>query len=369
MTKIKLVHVTSSLAVGGAEKVLYLLVKELARYNFQQVVFYFHAGPYVQQLQQLGVKTVCITGRWYRYDLFFFVRLLQALHAERPDVIHSLLWAANVSARLCAKLLGVPVVSVYHNNVDQDGFLRSFFDRLTLFCATRVVAVSQQVKESIVMRSAIDGSSVAVITNGIQINQIVPCIGRSQLGLPEDVFVIGTVGRLVSVKRFDYLISACAHMRGVHLVIIGAGPLYQTLLDQVISERLHNVSIIQHVNALHYYALFDCFVQPSLKEGISLALLEAMSWAKPCIVIGADGYHPVVTHGHDGLIVLPHDQKAMSDAVWMLQHDLYCRQRLGNCAKQSVKLKFSVEQMVQAYRQMFDQYALGESLTSVRSKL
>lgn len=361
MANNKLVHVTSSLAIGGAEKVLYLLVKELMHYDFDQVVFYFHEGPYVQQLERLGIKTVCITGKWYRYDLFFFVRLVRAIQAERPRVIHSLLWAANVSVRLCAKLLGIAVVTVYHNNVDQDGCIRSFFDRLTLCYATHIVAVSDQVKESIVKRMPAVQRPVSVITNGILIEQSLLSKTKEQLGLQPDIFVIGAVGRLVSVKRFDYLISTCARMSNVHIVIIGAGPAYQLLSDKITSGNFRNVSIIEHVDALHYYALFDCFVQPSIREGISLALLEAMSYGKPCIVTGIHGYHPVITHKKDGLIVCPYDQEALCNTILSLQKDPLYGQRLGYFAQQLVRSRFSVDQMVRSYKYLFDHYVLHGS--------
>lgn len=352
---VNLVHITSSLMCGGAEKVLYVLVKELQKQHITQTVFYFHGGPYVNEIEQLGVKTQQITGWLWRYDMVFFFRLYKALRKKKPTIIHSLLWAANVTARMCAWVQDIPIISVYHNNVDQDGLIRLLCDRLTLCLGGRVVAVSQQVKASLYDRG--HPGPITVIPNGIDIQErfrYVP-ITKQHLGLDPDTFVIGAVGRLVAVKRFDYLIRAVCVLqffdtRG-HLVIIGQGPFQHELKQLVVDLNLaKKVSFIAD-NALHYYALFDCFVQPSYKEGISLALLEAMSFAKTCIVMG-DGYHPVITHGTDGIIVNSDSPSDLIGAIDQLYHNKEYAQKLGQSALVTVQNGFDVKRMVQEYRDM-----------------
>ncbi len=352
-------HVTSSLCIGGAEKVLYMLIKGLQQKGYDQVVVYIHGGPYVGKLQELGIRTYQLRGFFSRYDLIFFIRLYRLLKKEQPSVIHSLLWAANVVSRLCGWAARIPVVSVYHNNVEQDGYIRSLCDQLTISLATYNIAVSAQVAASVRERAWVPGRRISVITNGIDLayDKIV-YRSKKELGIQDDYFVIGAVGRLVPVKRFDYLIDAyvaCA-IPSSCLLIIGSGPLEKALRNQVVRLHVeHKVYFLTDSEALAYYRLFDCFVQPSEKEGVSLALLEAMSFCKAVVVMGNNKEHPIVTHGYDGLVEDSYSKDKLKDALCYLYNNRDKRVELGLRAGSTVQKKFESTRMVQAYQNLFDQ--------------
>lgn len=359
----KLVHVTSSLRMGGAEKLLYVMVAELQKEGFDQTVLYVHDGPYRSKLHALGIKTYQVKGTLFRYDPLFFIRLYRLIKREQPSVVHSLLWAANVSSRLSCWLLKIPVVSVYHNNVDQDGAVRSLLDQLTLSLASHIVAVSDQVAQSISSRSWRPVERLSVITNGIAVDDnVVPFRSKEDLGIAKDSFVIGAVGRLVSIKRFEYLLEAYAqsNIKQSCLVLVGSGPLErllrQTAVRALIADRVY---FITDHEALPYYQLFDCFVQPSDKEGVSLALLEAMSFKKPCIVMGVGGYHPVITDHYDGLVLSSGNQEALIESLCELSRDKEYRDVLGQRAAQTVKRRFDLSVMVNRYKKLFDQLIFG----------
>jgi glycosyltransferase involved in cell wall biosynthesis len=256
----------------------------------------------------------------------------------------------------------IPVVSVYHNNVDQDGYVRSLFDRLTLFLTAHNVAVSEQVAQSITERSWLPAKRISVITNGIEFAHVtVPYRSKKDLGISDDCFVIGAVGRLVAVKRFDYLIDtyATCGIASSSLVIIGSGPLEKALRNQV--ERLHldaRVHFLTDHEALSYYQLFDCFVQTSEKEGVSLALLEAMSFCKAGVVMGNNGYHPIISHDYDGLIVDPSDQVELIEVFRSLYNNQARRVGLGLRAQDTVQKRFGLPHMVHEYQKLFDQLSL-----------
>ena len=358
MATIKLVHVTSSLRMGGAETVLYMLVKKLAEQGFEQSVLYFHGGSYVDEINRLGIKTIHITGGLWRYDLLFFIRLFKAIRHEQPTVIHALLWAANVSARLCAWLLSIPIVCVYHNNVEQDGMLRSLCDRLTLGYSDKLVAVSDQVADSMKRRSWLPADRITIIPNGIDIDYLnqTQMMYKQAIGLPADAFVIGAVGRFVPVKRFDYLISLYAQIKNIeqrYVVLIGSGSDEKPLRSLARTMAEDRVLFITNELAIPYYGMFDCFVQPSIKEGISLALLEAMYFKRPCIVMGDNAFHPVIDHGHNGLVVDPHNERGFIDAIHRLYTDRDYSLKLGVHACQTVEAHFALPTMIQKYKKLF----------------
>jgi glycosyltransferase involved in cell wall biosynthesis len=356
MNRIKVVHITSSLKIGGAERMLSQLVKAT---EVEHVVFYFHHGPFVKVLQDTGIKTVHITGWLYRYDLFFFIRLCKALYAERPAVIHALLWAANITARLSGYLLRIPVITAYHSHVDQDNAFRRLLDRLTIGLSYKHIAVSKQVAQSVCRNSAKDLSTVIeIIPNGIEVRTDVACLSELDIKLPPDAFVIGAVGRFVPLKRFDILLEAMAQIalqrRSLYVILVGVGLQEQSLRDRAqtlgIGDR---VIFIVGRDAYPYYSLFNCFVQPSEKEGISMALLEAMSLKVPCIVMGDAYMHPVITHNRDGLVCLPGD-KAMLAAYIALMCAHECEVKgLADRGYQKICQTFSLSVMIDKYANIF----------------
>lgn len=350
----KLVHVTSSLMCGGAEKVLYLVIKELQkRSDITQEVLYFHAGPYVAEIERLGIKTQQITGWLFCYDPIFFFRLYKTLWQQKPTLIHSLLWAANVTARVYAWLRRIPIICAYHHNVDTDGIVRLLLDRLTWKCASRVIAVSEQVKSS--LKNIGDIESVTVIPNGIDIcafGKYAP-VTRELLGIADDTFIIGAVGRLVPIKRFDYLLRVFQLWNNdkKQLIIIGQGSLQQEIQKLIVELNMRDKVLLIADVAMRYYELFDCFVQPSYKEGISLALLEAMSFSKPCIVMGQGG-HSVITHEQDGVVIAPDDGCKMLETFEKLYMDKQYGVNLGEYAFKKVEHAFDVATMGERYYQM-----------------
>ena len=378
--KTKLLHVTSSLKIGGAETVLCDLIDGLGTQNFEHHVIFFHDGPRADQLRTMGVPLYHITGFVSLYDPIFFFRLFRAIKKLQPDCIHSLLWAANVSSRVIARMLSIPHICVYHNNIDQDGMVRNLFDRMTRNFSNQLVAVSDEVATSI------GANDVKVIKNGIdykvvQKKSMDQQVSRSSLDLHDDQFVVGSVGRFCPVKNYPLLIESFSKLYASlpegRLVLVGVGPdeqyLRQLVKDRGISEA---VKFIVGKSAYGYIPLFDCFVQSSNKEGISIALLEAMACGIPSIVTNEGPAHSVLTHGQDGLVIeacpacppkpwrrgkpVPSGVEERSrraenlaDAILNLRNNRDFAKKLGVAARETIEKDFSKNDMVQTYKKLF----------------
>jgi glycosyltransferase involved in cell wall biosynthesis len=342
--------------MGGAERVLYRLVQAP---EFEHVVVYFHEGPFVQRIVDLGVRVVKIEGLICRYDPIFFFNLLNTIRKENPGVIHALLWAANITARMCAAFLRKPVITVYHNNVTQDSCIRAMLDRITMPLSNMHVAVSEQVAQSLRARTGVlRASSIEVISNGIVMPVQSSKLSKQDLGLEEDVFVIGSVGRFVALKRFDVLLEAAARCVAlqprVRVVLVGVGVEEAAL--RALAKLLDiedKVLFIVGKDAGAYYSVFDCFVQCSDKEGISIALLEAMGCTLPCIVMGESFMHPVITHNHDGLVCIPGDREMLVSYIMLLMMYATDARALADKAAKKVKNTFNEQVMVDKYMRLF----------------
>lgn len=363
MKPIRIVHFTSSLKIGGAEAVLYALVSGLHQRQFEQHVIYIHDGPYVERIRALGIPVHHVSGLLLRYDPLFLLRLFILLKKLQPSCLHTLLWAANCSGRFIARLLRIPCVSVYHNNVNQDGFIRSCLDQLTLRCADRIVTVSEEVKTSVTKRIFVPACPLYVIRNGIDYESLTQralrqAKKRAQLSLLPDDIVIGSVARFHPVKRLDLLITSFAILYAINpklrLVLLGLGPCEKELRALVHTLGLsHCVTFVVGQEAVGYYPLFDCFVLSSAQEGISMALLEAMGLGVACVVTNVTENHSVITTGHDGIVV-PADSSCDALASVLLQvcTDELLRKRLGIHAQQTIQLSFGFSSMIQQYEQV-----------------
>lgn len=360
--KIKLVHITSSLKMGGAETVLCDLIEHLGSQQFEHIVIYFHEGELLERLRSNGVRVYKVRGLWCMYDPFLFVRIYRLIKKIKPDCIHSLLWAANVTARIVGAFLRIPVVSVFHNNVDQDGALRNALDRLTLSLATQLVAVSDGVADSVRRVHHAPAKQIQVIRNGINVSAVQQrgarhAVARAEFGLDAEYFIIGSVGRFHKVKHFDVLLKSFALVLQscpqARLMLVGVGDQEQELRAYARELLIdQEVFFVVGQQAYGYYPLFDCFVQPS-QEGLSIALLEAMSFAKPVIVASRDGQHAVIQHEYNGLMVPLLDYQELARALRIIIQQPQVRNRLAHAAQQTVKNRFGLQASVNAYKDIF----------------
>lgn len=365
MKPVRIVHFTSSLKIGGAEAILYTIVSSLTTQNFEHHVVYIHDGPYKVRFAALGIPVHQVSGYFFRYDGMFLIRLFLLFKKLQPSCIHTLLWAANCSGRLVAWLLGIPCISVYHNNVNQDGFVRSCLDQLTIRLANQIVAVSDEVKTSVITRT-LKPASLDVIRNGIdyralQQRSMLQAKTRASLLLANNALVIGSVGRFHPVKNLELLITsfAAVHATLAHtrLVLVGQGELEGKLRALVTTLNLDSyVTFVVGQEASGYYHLFDCFVMSSCQEGISMALLEAMSLGRACVITNiTQNHHSVITPAYDGIAVPANNSQALANALLQVCTDELLRKKLGMHARQTIEKSFGFSGMIQQYERLFMQ--------------
>jgi glycosyltransferase involved in cell wall biosynthesis len=362
--KTTIVHLITSLKMGGAESLLYDLIAGLGSAKFEHHVIYFYDGPNVERIKSLGVPVYHITGCLNLYDPVFFWRLFACVKRLKPDLIHSALWSANFAGRLVARLLSMPLVSAVHLGVDLEGKIRNFFDYCTLRSHDRLIAVSEEVAKTIQQTFVhIPSHTIAVIRNGINPAHIVERVQRHErrpvdIGLSDEHIIIGSVGRFIKRKNYPLLLEAFAdvykRLPQVRLVLVGFGPEEVTLRNRAASLGIsHAVIFVIGQPAYGYYALFDCFALTSHREGISIALLEAMSCKLPCIITTPTEHHEVISNGEQGFVIRSQDKVTLGQRLEQLVQDRYLRQRLGNAAYEILQQKFSMSVMVDSYRTIF----------------
>jgi glycosyltransferase involved in cell wall biosynthesis len=221
----------------------------------------------------------------------------------------------------------------------------------------KVIAISQQVKEHLVNDFEVKENKIALISNGIDTQRFAPFSPQErrkavvELGLSGGP-VVGIIARLSDVKGHQYLIEAMKIVLEAfphaQLLIVGEGKMKQELNDIV--ERLgikKNVSFVASMSDTRKaLAVMDVFVLPSLKEGLGLALMEAM--ASGVSVVGSDigGIQSLIINNFNGLLVGPKDVQGLAAAILELLKEPEKRGAFAREARALILEKFSSEKMV-----------------------
>lgn len=370
MKKMRIVHVISSLKIGGAEAMLCDLISHLDREQFDNHVIHFHDGPHVKRLRRMGVPTYHITGLASMYDPVFCARLFWQLFRLKADCLHTSLWSANLLGGIYARISGTPYISAVHlatnseaNDVNTK--FKTVCDQVIFKGAHKIVTVSDDVAAQLKKNysAVITPARLSVIKNGIDHTYIheqaqKAALTRQSLGLSDRHFVVGTVGRLVPRKNHAWLIDCFAALQKKHsfarLIIMGDGPLGNQLKEQARDLRLEDkILFISGQSALGYYPLFDCFALPSFSEGLSIALLEAMSFGLPSIVTSQDKMHEVIREAKSGFIIEPMRSLDFIASLERFKTDKNLRKKIGEQARKDSQTEFDVARMAEGYTAAF----------------
>lgn len=205
--------------------------------------------------------------------------------------------------------------------------------RLAAYLSNRTICVSNAVRRGLLREYAFDGSRTVVIQNGVDTSRCLPSSDarvavRKRLGIDSEVPLLVCAARLSPQKAIDILLLSMAALaqRGheCRCVVLGDGPLKEELLSQVQSLGLQDRVLLAGLqkDVTPYFQAADIFVLTSRREGLPLALLEAMSCGLPCVVTDVGGNAEAVAHGETGLVVRPESVEEVTDA---LEHLLLSR--------------------------------------------
>lgn len=361
-SNVHIVHFITSMERAGAQAVLLDKVKYLKQEGIKQSVLFIYDGYMSTEFIKLGVFVYHIKGFMYPYDPLFWYRLYRVLRDLRPTTLHTVLWSAGFSGRMVAGLLGIRQIHGLHNTFEHNGWLRNLLDTFTGAAEITTIAVSHGVADSL-KRAKVPYKKVVVIQNSIDIDELERCIKkeqklRKQLGLLPEHFVIGSVGRLETVKNYDLLLKACAVLCDrypfVRVIIVGSGSLEKSLRQLVFELKISDrVLFIINQSAYGYYPLFDCFALSSHTEGLSMALLEAMGYGIGCVVSNSEILHDVIKHESTGLLVNRPTVQNFSDTLERFILEKSLKAYIGIQAKKAVREKFDCYFKNRQYRELF----------------
>ncbi|ACU06812.1 putative Capsular polysaccharide biosynthesis glycosyl transferase [Flavobacteriaceae bacterium 3519-10] len=257
-------------------------------------------------------------------DLYSFFKLLLYFYREAPHIIHCNTPKASLLGLIAGFIVRVPTRIYYIHGLRYEGatglkqIMLKSMERLSCFCATHIVAVSEGVKTT--AAADLTQKHISIIHNGSANGMMIDSFTEStydltsikeELKLGKHDFVFGFVGRLVADKGINELVAAFARLSikypTAKLLLVGY---YEDALDplqQITKETIkNNPNILEcgfQRDVKKYISVMDIFVSPSYREGFGLTLLEANLMGKPVIATRITGYSEIVVEGVNGFLI------------------------------------------------------------------
>lgn len=381
------VHVVYALSTGGLENGLVNIINRSPVNRYRHVIVCItKADHFAQRITAPGVQ-VFELGKREGHDLRFYWQLWKLFRELRPDIIHSRNLAALESQLFSLGCPGVKRVHGEHgrelNDLDGNNWKYLSFKRFMRVFINRYIAVSKDLEQWLVRKVGVAPTKVRQIYNGVDHGLFSPDTVKSRNLLPthwhvdESTLLIGTVGRLTPVKDQQNLLQALACLRESHpalfaklrLLIVGDGPLRSNLSEKISELKLGEMASLMgdrdDVPAL--LRNMDVFVLPSLAEGISNTVLEAMACGLPVVATEVGGNRELVTEGFNGFLVPPNDPAALARALSSILSNESERLTLGENARQWVGQNFDWKRTVESYLGVYDELLHIPVVKNIRS--
>jgi glycosyltransferase involved in cell wall biosynthesis len=402
VTKAKILLLIKSLGLGGAERLLVDSLPYLDQKRFAYEVAYLvpWKATLVPQIEAAGLPVTCL-GQGSILDFGFPIsdsvtkqskiqnpkskiqtvtapRSLQAALAtplaygrlyrwqqrQRFDLIHADMPVAGILARLVGRQLGVPVVYTEHNLLERYHPLTRWLHNATFGWQQQVITVSDEVQASIQRAGGDKKTTVRTLFNGVPVEQVrqeatdLDAL-RAEFAIPMDHQVVGSVAVFRTQKRLtDWLAVAAQVARQqpkVTFLLVGDGPEMGVVRAKVaelgLQERVRLPGF--RADGRRCIGLMDLYLMTSHFEGLPIALLEAMTLAKPVVATAVGGIPEVITAGVEGQLAPTGAVAQLAQQVLALLADPVQRQRMGQQGAAKVEAHYHIKQRVTAIEAIY----------------
>ncbi len=352
-------HLLSNPSIGGIEAMLSELIPGIDETQWDMHVVNMRTESKAYQLwDAANVKyfTLRTPGRLLLTSIFGLARLLRR---ERPDVLEVYGLRSNIIGRLAGKLAGVPIIITGVLSTDDwRKWYHVWVDRATRWAVDSWIANSRACKQSLVDREKHPADRITVIYDGIDALRWTSTNKRyareklrSEWGFSENDIVFATIANLRPDKGVQYLVEAIPAVLDkqptARFVLVGhdwmGGKLQCRCRQLGIETAVIFTGFRRDIDAI--YEAADATVLPSLREGLPICLIEAMSMELPVIATAVSGTPELVINGQTGLLIPPRDVGALAGAIITMAADAPKRAEMGKLGRERVLREFSIERM------------------------
>lgn len=362
----KILHVTYDMRIGGTEMVIKNIIEGNNDIELDMSIFCIETpiGPWGQELQRNGVPVHC-HERKPGFDFSLISALRNYIKTHEIDILHCHQYTPWVYGAFAAALTKTKVIFTEHGRFypDSSSPKRRIINPVLLQVTDAVTTISNATKQALQEFEFVPTRRVSVIYNGIKplINSTEPNRRalRDSLGILGDEKVIGTISRFDPIKNHAMLLHAFKQLfeshNNVKLLIVGDGEERENIEKVIDKLSLKNNVVLAgyQTDPTLYLSLMDIFLLPSLSEGTSMTLLEAMSLGKPCVVTDAGGNSEIVSHNETGLVTPNDNSEEFAKGISLLLSNPLLIKEMSEKATLIFNKKFGEEVMNSNYRYLY----------------
>ena len=362
--KIKVLHITNSLNIGGLETLLLSLLKQIDREAFVPCVCTLTpSSSLIPEFEEQGIKVFTITKK-KGINVKLFFRLIILLRKEKIQIIHTHNFGAWFYGAVAGFFCNVAVVNTEHSNVPESNRRQLWGEKFLAGLSKKIICDSYSVLNFMATKQKIAPSKLKMILNGVDCNLfgiIAPNESiKHELGILPNQVAIGIVARLVPVKNHIGLLKGINLIRRnttkFKLFIVGDGEcrpdLEQFVKDNGLEKQVSFLGNRRDIPEI--MAIIDIFVLNSFSEGLPITILEAMASRKPVIATNVGGNREILGHnGEAGILVKSDCPEELAETMLSLIKDASLRERLGDNARKRVEENASLVAMVRKYENIY----------------
>lgn len=359
----KVMHLITTLGVGGAEN---MLLKVLPNLKNENIVYSILDNKDLNKkigykLEKKGITVKYLGLRFFNLPKVIF-DFRKAIKKEKPDILNTYLIHSNLFGRLFGKLFGVKKVICSVRNKHIDKPLLNFLDRLSSFMVDCYTPNSPAVADFLIKNQKISSKKIKVIANGIEIEKFNINVDKKNKKKELKItnkFIVGCVAKLRKQKGHKFLFKAAQKVIKIYpdivFLIIGDGIERDNLMNM--SKRLKidkNVLFLyERQDVPQLLQTMDLFVLPTLYEGMSNAILEAMASKCTILTTNIEENKVLITNNKEGILVPPKNSKLLANNLIRLIKNTKLRKELGEKAYKRVVEQYSIKKTIKLYGELY----------------
>lgn len=358
--------------IGGGERHVLDLVKHMTHDLFAPVVLSFTDGPMVDILRDMQIPTYVIPTT-KPFDPRVRGQVKSLMEEEKIQLVHAHGTRAASNCLASARKLGLPMLYSVHGWSFHEGlpgwqfYLRHRAEAYITKHVNLTLCVSQANAEE--GKSLFPFERYAIKYYGVDTQRFDPSIYdqglRTELGVPTDQTLVGFVARMTLQKDPLTMVEAIKRVASqrtdIHFLMVGDGELCEQAKAAVrgahLQDRVTFTGFRQDIPAV--LAALDIYVLPSLWEGLSIAMLEAMTMGKAVIASAVDGNVEAIEDQKNGWLITPQRPQELADKIIEAHDQVEKRRAFGQAARQTIMRRFSIQAMVQNIEDSYRQVLVG----------
>jgi glycosyltransferase involved in cell wall biosynthesis len=359
---------------GGMEKGIINVANRLPEEFRVSICVLDGYEEFSSRLRRSGAEIHLMPSRQGGVDRTWIPHLARLFRRSGVDVVHSHGWGTFLYAVPAAQLSRRKIVHGEHgknlHELTEKNPLKVWSRRLLGRATDRIVTVSEPLRQEWIQQYGMNPHHVTYIPNGVDLARFAPVTRtpaeyRRGFGLPEDAFILGTVGRFDPIKNFPMMARTAALLDpSIAIAFLGDGPCRQETESLArslgISDRVHFVGTRPDVeNFLH---AIDAFTLPSPSEGMSNVVLEAMAAGLPIVCPAIPAHQLLIDPSErEGILLSPYTEETLAREIAGLRVDSGRRKMLGENAQAKIRRQFTIDLMVERHATLYREAAARRS--------